>query len=380
MPSRETWRLGVVSLEPWDHVWRRNQHLVDRLLALDPALSVIFVGPPRDPLHELSQRRAPRTGSGVRHVPGYDGRLATAEATKWLPGRAGPVADRVLDRQVATLLGGSGLPDALWINDPRRAGVSERLGVPALYDITDDWTLAPRPARERQRLQDGDRTLLQRADAVVVCSPALQESKGGELVRNAVDVEDYRRPRPRPDDLSPRSAVYCGTLHEDRLDVDLVVAAGARLAQTGSSLALVGPVALSEANGRRLLQAPGVAVLGSRPYQEVPAYLQHADALVVPHIVDSFTATLDPIKLYEYLAVGRPILATPCAGFVELADPPALSVVGADEFPASVAALIDHPVPTVHRSVPDWAERAGRMHEILMAMRTGRTDGAGARS
>ncbi len=41
-------------------------------------------------------------------------------------------------------------------------------------------------------------------------------------------------------------------------------------------------------------------LLGARPSADVPAYLQHADVLVVPHIVTPFTDSLDPIKLYEY--------------------------------------------------------------------------------
>ena len=41
------------------------------------------------------------------------------------------------------------------------------------------------------------------------------------------------------------------------------------------------------------------------------AYLQHADVLVVPHLVNAFTDSLDPIKLYEYQAVDKPVISTP---------------------------------------------------------------------
>ena len=43
--------LVVLSLEAWDEVWRRNQHLVAGLLRADPALRVLFVEPAVDPLH-----------------------------------------------------------------------------------------------------------------------------------------------------------------------------------------------------------------------------------------------------------------------------------------------------------------------------------------
>ena len=45
--------LVVVSLEAWDDVWRRNQHLVAGLLRSDAALRVLFVEPPADPTHDL---------------------------------------------------------------------------------------------------------------------------------------------------------------------------------------------------------------------------------------------------------------------------------------------------------------------------------------
>ena len=48
---------------------------------------------------------------------------------------------------------------------------------------------------------------------------------------------------------------------------------------------------------------PNVHLLGARPYEDVPAYLQHADVVIVPHRVSPFTESLDPIKAYECLAI-----------------------------------------------------------------------------
>ena len=57
--------LIVVSLESWDQVWRRNQHLVAGLLSRDPAFRVLFVEPPADPTHDLRSKRPPRFGAGM---------------------------------------------------------------------------------------------------------------------------------------------------------------------------------------------------------------------------------------------------------------------------------------------------------------------------
>ena len=64
-----------------------------------------------------------------------------------------------------------------------------------------------------------------------------------ELVPNAVDIEHFSRPQERPADL-PKSpvAVYVGTLHEDRLDIDLIVELAGALPNL--EIVLVGPSSL----------------------------------------------------------------------------------------------------------------------------------------
>jgi glycosyltransferase involved in cell wall biosynthesis len=373
--------LVVCSLEAWDEVWRRNQFLVSGLLAADPRLRVLFVEPPTDPLFELSRRRPPSRARGLRRSTDAD-RLWTLQQSKIAPRRAGQLADRMLTRGVVRAARRLGMRQPLlWVNDPSRAAVLVRTGWPALYDITDDWLLADRSERQRERIAADERVLMQRCAAVVVCSPQLQRAKGAvrpvTLIPNAVDVEHYRRPAPRPDDLpAGRCAVYVGTLHEDRLDVELCVRT-VRTLPPGCSLVLVGPDALSPASRARLAGEPDVVLAGARPYAVVPGYLQHADVLLVPHLVTDFTDSLDPIKLYEYLAVGRPVVSTPVAGFRERAD--AVTLAASEEFPQAVAAALDADaessgapiVQTVQADrpavsvVPSWGERVAAMRAVL---------------
>ncbi|MFN3866104.1 MAG: glycosyltransferase [Demequina sp.] len=355
----------VCSLEAWDDVWRRNQYLVRELLAADPELRVLFVEPPVDPLDAALRRYPVRRGSGLREIPGYGGRLHALEPTKWLPRALGGWADRALDRATARAVRRLGWDSAaVWINDPRRAGLVAMLKSPSIYDVTDDWVLAERGARESSLLSRTDAELCASATEVVVCSPRLQATKGGTLVPNGVDVDRYRAPAPRPADL-PASplAVYCGTLHEDRLDVSLVADLGAAMARQDGGLVLVGPNALPPDVAERVRRCPGVTVLGHRHRDLVPGYLQHADVLVVPHRVVPFTETLDPIKFYEYLAVGRPIVSTPVAGF---RDSPAVTVVEPSEFAGAAAAVAAAGAATVrHEQVPDWSSRAADFGAVL---------------
>lgn len=364
--------LVVVSLEPWDDVWRRNQYLVQGLLRSDSALRVLFVEPAADPLHDIMARRAPTRGHPPRPI-GDTGRLWSTRPVKALPRRVDPRADDRLARTITRAARGIGFTSpVLWLNDPGLSVLMEATGWPTLYDITDDWLSADRPQREIDRLARGEAALLRGAAAVVACSPELVRRKSAdrvgaiELIPNAVDVAAYRSPRRRPADLPPAAALYVGTLHTDRLDVDLCVRTASALVGHGR-LVLVGPDALPHADDQRLRDA-GVLILGPRAHEDVIAYLQHADVLVVPHVVTPFTDSLDPIKLYEYAAVGRPVVATAVAGFRDSTDP-RVRVASASDYPAAVTAALEEAGRQTdagwQHPVPDWSDRTFAMRAVL---------------
>lgn len=365
----------VASLEAWDDVWRRNQHLVAGLLRTDPALRVLFVEPAPDPLHAALSRRRPRRGRGLRpgpSLPGVaDNRLWLLEPTKWLPRKIDAQVDRRVAEVVVTAAARIGMSEpVLWINDPSASALLQRTGWPALYDITDDWLAARRSEAEHARLVQDESYLLANCREVVVCSPRLAETKSGgspvTLVPNAVDTEAYRVQPPRPTDLPDGPvAMYVGTVHRDRMDIDLCVATARAIAGRGH-LVLVGPDLVDRQDRERLTEA-GVLLTGPRPFTEVPAYLQHARVLVVPHVVDDFTDSLDPIKVYEYRAARRPVVSTPVAGFREQAGRNAVTVASGEEFTAAVRdAVASEPEPVSPTDdVPTWADRVAQMRAVL---------------
>ncbi len=230
----------------------------------------------------------------------------------------------------------------LWINDPRATTLARMTGWPTCTTSpTTGWPPIARPMPCGVWPPRG--LLLAHAQAVIACSPELVRRKSSQrpapapplqLIPNAVDAAAYRLPAARPADLpTGRSAVYVGTLHADRLDVDLCAR---RLAAAGAAVVvLVGPNVLSDADTARLKEA-GAVLLGARSRDEVIGYLQHADVLIVPHVVTAFTDSLDPIKLYEYQAVGRPVVSTPVAGFRDAADD-RIVIADVTDFPDAVA-------------------------------------------
>jgi glycosyltransferase involved in cell wall biosynthesis len=360
------------SLEPWNEVWRRNQLMATELLRLRPEMRILFAEVPVDVLWALRQGHLP--ASAKLRTVGDTGRLWAMAPRKWLPRRIRPGTDEGLARQVLRASRTLGFErPLLWINDCTYAPVVRETGWPSVYDVTDDWLLANGDPRWLDRQRTNDALALRDVDEVVVCSPDLAESRGRvrpvHVVTNGVDVDHLRSPTVRPTDLpTGRIVLYQGTLSDGRLDIELCVWL-ARGLDGRATFVLLGPNSLSKPAESEVLEA-GAVILGSRPYAEMPAYLQHADVLVVPHQVIPFTESLDPIKAREFQAVGRPVVATPVAGFRDLGPP--VEVVGRDGFVATVEAVLVRsplpPGPGELTGVPTtWAGQAAAFLAVLDA-------------
>jgi glycosyltransferase involved in cell wall biosynthesis len=373
--------LVVCSLEPWDDVWRRNQFLVDNLLRRNPQLRVLFVEPPADPTYDVASRRRPAVPS-LRTI-GYEDRLKALKPLKPLPRRAGVLVDAALRAQVRVVARALGfVRPTLWINDVTYAPLIRVTGWPSVYDVTDDWLAAPFSKREVTRLAALDETALHDAGAVVVCSNDLATTRGAlravNLIPNAVDVAHFRRRTSRPDDLPEgQVAVYVGSLHDSRLDTDLVIELARSLPEL--HVALVGPDSLTAESRRRLISETNVRLTGVRPYRDVPAYLQHADVIVIPHLVNEFTESLDPIKAYECLAAGTLTVATPIAGFRDAGG--CINIAQRDSFVSAVTNLLGANVggreSDRDNAIPSWEERTADFEQILSTVTSrGRLEGA----
>jgi glycosyltransferase involved in cell wall biosynthesis len=106
------------------------------------------------------------------------------------------------------------------------------------------------------------------------------------------------------------------------IDLDLV-AATARLLPHWRFL-MIGPV---QADVATLAALPNVTLLGPRPHAALPGYAQHWTAGLIPFRDTPQIRACNPLKLREYLAAGRPVVATP---FPALAPYAAEAMVATD--------------------------------------------------
>jgi glycosyltransferase involved in cell wall biosynthesis len=116
-----------------------------------------------------------------------------------------------------------------------------------------------------------------------------------------------------------------------------------------------------------------VYFLGARPYERLYEYLAAFDVLLIPFLVTDLTRAVNPIKLYEYCATGKPIVATPIDDVVAVGE---LCYVGGDTdtFGAAIdsalrEAAAGDPVRQGGRralaSASSWDRRVAALAELL---------------
>ncbi len=104
--------------------------------------------------------------------------------------------------------------------------------------------------------------------------------------------------------------VFTGALVTTKLDMGLLFVLAR--SQRDWSFALVGPTGPGDprADMSGLAAEPNVHLLGPRPYEALPEVLRGADAGLIPYALNQLTESIFPMKVYEYLAAGLPVVAT----------------------------------------------------------------------
>jgi len=156
-------------------------------------------------------------------------------------------------------------------------------------------------------------------------------------------------------------AVYAGSV-DSRLDTDAILA----LSRSGSGVhvALVGPV-MEPSAVADLVGVPGVDLLGNRPHGEVAALLAAADVALLLHRETPLTRSMDPLKLYEYLAAGLPVVASDLPELRGRGERVRLVPPGADPSEAVRAAAAEPRLPELLRLAAvremSWDDRFRRL-------------------
>jgi glycosyltransferase involved in cell wall biosynthesis len=196
--------------------------------------------------------------------------------------------------------------------------------------------------------------LERRADLTLFCSHLLMEEDAPRCAHplfldHGVDFEAFERAgraADEPGDVRsiPRPRVgFVGGIDAHTFDPELFVESARLLPDV--HFVLVGSCSLPAG----WCPLPNVHLLGQRPYEEVARYMAASDVLVMPWNRSEWVRACNPVKLKEYLAVGRPVVSTDFhelrsyAGLVQVAH-------GPEAFAQAIrAALARPPAPEAGR-------------------------------
>jgi teichuronic acid biosynthesis glycosyltransferase TuaH len=330
----------------WDGNRGTDQQIAERLSSFAP---VLYVDPPQSIVERAGgwrlRRRAirprldsigPRMARLTPAVLPARTRRFVRKLTAWILRKAIADATRSLGADVAVVVSASTWPVFGVCGEARK-----------VYFVTDDFQAgAVLMGLSLEWLVEQESSALAAADTVIAVSNHLAsvlETRGARdvvVIENGVDDVAFRRtdeaPWPKDVTLAPPIAGLIGHLSE-RIDLRVLRA----IANSGCSLLLVGPrsATSSMAGLDELLARPNVQWVGAKPFRVLPSYMRAIHVGLLPYADTAFNRSSFPLKVLEYLAAGRDVVASDLPAIRELGEVVRLASSPADFASEVVIAL-----------------------------------------
>ena len=329
--KRSGWPQGTgmiyLAMSPWHGMWKNRQQLMSRFAREMP---VLYVEPWARLRRVRRQLLSPDFAARRKNVPTVE-KLAPNLFVYHSPARYAVSGSRLLAnltqkrwlQAVRRAARAAGIEKPiLWISLPEMAFALDNLGeCVSIYHVVDEY--GGYTGRDRlgpDKLRNAEQQLLDDVDLTIVVSPELAELKSGAgrtiaLVENAVDFQAFReasevRRRPAEFDRIPGPRLGYSGLIGKRLNLGLLLLLARR--HPDWSIVLVGSVDRRGCEDAidALDRMENVYFLGETDVSRVPHYISAFDIGLLPYELNLETRHISPLKLFEYLAAGKPVVAT----------------------------------------------------------------------
>lgn len=245
-----------------------------------------------------------------------------------------------------------------------------------IFDAVDNWLLHSSYTKQKTRLEQSYELIKTSADLIFTVSHGLLNFFDNQpnvyWIPNGVDLKHYSKKFALINrDIAniPKPIIgYIGVI-QDKVDFELIK----YLAQNNpqKSIVLVGPVWNAQDKAKQeLSQEKNVYFLGYKKYQEAPMYIQQFDVGIIPHKKSGFSASTNPMKIYEYLACGKPVVASHNIGTENVNE--IINVAETyEDFNVRVNEALESNDPTAEEKRRDfvrkysWSSTVDRMLELI---------------
>jgi glycosyltransferase involved in cell wall biosynthesis len=190
-----------------------------------------------------------------------------------------------------------------------------------IYHIVDEYSSYGKiTSKKKNKIKYMERELLKKVDMVIVVSKELFDSKSKfndntYLIPNGVDFGTYNSVyngvTEKPLDVAMLESPIIGYsgLISSRLNLDLIEDVAEE--RPDWSIALVGSVSEKcKAILNELCKKRNIWYLGLKSHDKVPHYIKAFDVCIIPYRITEETQNLSSLKLYEYMAMGKPIVTS----------------------------------------------------------------------
>jgi glycosyltransferase involved in cell wall biosynthesis len=189
----------------------------------------------------------------------------------------------------------------------------------SIYHVVDEYT--EYRGVDTAKLKEMERQILKKVDLAIVVSDKLLESKrplnpNTYKIPNGVDYRAYNDAIKfrdhMPSDIRMIKGPILGYSGLISYRIDLNMIKEIALTQPQWSIVLIGTVDDTgcEKEIALLRQMPNVYFLGMKPIEQVPQYIVAFDICLIPYARNGEVENLSPLKLYDYMAAGKPIVTT----------------------------------------------------------------------
>lgn len=214
--------------------------------------------------------------------------------------------------------------DVVWTYSPITTAALNLSSTPVLYHCVDN--IAAQPTMPSATIDAYERELLKRADVIYSTAPELTErllAMGAKEVvehTNVVDFEHFVTVKRDATTRSERVIGFVGAISSYKVDLKLLGLVAKHFPDC--QIILVGQVGEGQPGETLadLERYPNIRLLGPRTYEDLPAVLATFDAAILPVPINDYTKSMFPMKFFEYLAAGVPVVATAIPSLIKFGD------------------------------------------------------------
>ena len=337
---KSTYNLINIGYNPWSRFWKRNQTIVYLLSKTGFFDKVFFVNPPvwigellRNPKKEFTQPHINKW-KYTFSARSFDNINIFTPIN--LPFRS---KMKLIDRtdryfKAGALRDITKTPFLLIVNNVSATATElcEELLKNArstVFDWSDDFIEFSSDPEERRIIKERCRRLCLNSDLILTVNDRLsirarEYNSNVYTVRNATNYFTFADDHAEPAALRYIKALgrptigYAGWLNSTRLDNGLIYFLADQ--RPDWQFVFMGPKSDRYPLGPEIPKIKNLHVLGPVAYQEYCSCLSAFDVLILPNRINPHTEGNDPIKIYDYLASGKPVVATKTAGVETFLD------------------------------------------------------------